>query len=180
MSRAAFIVPVAAAAAGFAGLGWLVDSPVALGLASSLGLSLLVWPLTSWAKSGWSPNAPAGLEDLTSGHDSPGALMIGVLEAVVFYAAFLSAAWVLAGGWLVFKSASKWAAWQHIMKVPDTLTKNDDFNKEFLCFRRHWSSTLLTSFLFGTLCNIVVALVGACVARKFADLPLLPTACGCN
>lgn len=178
--RVSFIVLVAAAAAGL----WLARSsipdthrPVALGLASTLALSLLVWPLSAWARSGWSPNPPAGLEGVTGGHDRPGPLMIGVFEALVFYAAFVSAAWAVAGGWLVFKGASKWAAWQHIMKVPDRWAGACSESHYFI-FRRDWSSMLLTSFLFGTLANVAVAFVGATVARVLANMPLQLAAFG--
>ncbi len=145
--------------------------PVMLGLACTLFLSLLVWPLTAWARLGWSPVPPEGLEGLMGGYDRPGSHMIGVFEAVVFYAAFVSAAWAVVGGWLVFKAASKWAAWQHIMKVPDNWGDAD--KGEYFVFRRDWSSSLLTSFLFGTLANVTVAFAGTALANML----LQPTAC---
>lgn len=149
--------------------------PVALGLVTTLIASIFVWPLSVLARSGWSVQAPEGLESIKGGHDRPGPLMLGVLEAIVFFLAFVSEAWVVAGGWLVFKAASKWASWQHIMKVPEAFGENE---AEYIQFRWAWSSRLLTSFLFGTLANIAAAFAGATVARVLADIPLQPTAFG--
>jgi len=97
--------------------------------------------------------------------------MVGVLEAVTFYAAFTTTAWAVAGSWLVFKAASKWATWQHIMKVPEKLGRDED---EYLIFRWAWASRHLDSFVVGTLANMVAAFLGAAIARVLAGLPLRP------
>lgn len=149
--------------------------PVAVGLVATLAASLLVWPLAVWARSGWSVPVPEGLEAIQQGHDRPGPLILGVLEAVVFYAAFVSMAWAVVGGWMVFKAASKWAAWQHIMKVPD---KYGGDEAVYIQFRWAWSSRLLMSFLFGTLANVAAAFAGATAARVLANMPLQLTAFG--
>jgi len=137
------------------------------GLATTLALSLLVPPLVTWARYGWTLRPPSGLEFMTSGFAMPGPLMIGVLEAAVLYVVFWHAAWAVAGGWLVLKAASQWASWQHIMTLPDKVeSRPDEWNTAYLEFRWAWSSLQLVSFLFGTLANIAAALAGIMVANK--------------
>ncbi len=137
-----------------------------LGLATTLTLSLLVSPLVSWARYGWPVRPPSGLEFMMEGRRMPGPLMIGVLEAAVLYVAFWHAAWSVAAGWLVFKAASKWASWQHVMRLPENVeSKSDEWNTDYLRFRWAWSSEQLISFLFGTLANVAAALVGLMVAQ---------------
>ena len=103
---------------------------------------------------------------MMTGFAMPGPLMLGVLEAAVLYGACWQGAWALAGGWLLFKAASKWASWQHVMKLPEKVeVQSDAWNADYLRFRWAWSSQQLVAFLFGTLANVAAALVGVMVAR---------------
>jgi len=177
-SKLVFVILVAGAALTLWRSRGSIDEayrPVALGLATTLAASLLVWPSSVWARSGWTVPVPEGLGDIQDGHDRPGPLVLGVLEAVVYYAAFISMAWAVVAGWLLFKAASKWAAWQHIMKVPEKYGADE---AAYIRFRWAWSSRLLMSFLFGALANVAAALAGSAVARVLADLPLQPIAFG--
>ena len=65
---------------------------------------------------------------------------------------------MIAGAWLAFKVAAKWAAWQHIAKLPDTFENEDA--KKYLNARFQLSSNLLGRFLNGTLYNVFCAGVG--------------------
>jgi hypothetical protein len=80
---------------------------------------------------------------------------LGLLERLLFFAAFWMDAHVVAGAWLAFKVAAKWAAWQHIAKLPDTLKDEDD--RQYMAARFWLSSNLLGRFLNGTLYNIFCA-----------------------
>lgn len=137
------------------------------GLGVTLLLSLFVSPVVSWARSGWPLEPPPhGLEFMREGFGRPGPLMIGVLEAATLFVAFSQEAWALAGGWLVFKAASKWASWQHVMKIPESLQPpGEPLDVEYLRFRWAWSSDQLVAFLFGTRANIAVAIAGFVVAE---------------
>lgn len=132
------------------------------GLAAALVLSLSVAPMTKWASSGWPVTYPPGLERLGNRGDTPGPLMIGVLEAVLMYFVVVSQAWTLAAGYLVFKGTSKWASWQHIMKFPEKMENAGSVSEtDYILFRWAWSSRLLMAFLFGTLANVLVAILAA-------------------
>jgi hypothetical protein len=98
-----------------------------------------------------------------AGHDpGGGGQQLGVLERLLFFASFLLGEYTIAGGWLVFKAAAKWAAWQHIARLPDSgdsLAVQD---------RISTSSRLLGRFLNGTLYNALCACMGV-VAANFAS-----------
>jgi len=51
---------------------------------------------------------------------------IGSLELLLSVLAFSFGAETLVAGWLAFKLASKWAAWQHVVQVPERLSAMPD------------------------------------------------------
>ena len=61
-------------------------------------------------------------------------------------------------GWLAFKVASKWAAWQHIVRVPESM---EGFpQRDWLRARWAWGSYQFTRFIVGTAANIVAGFLG--------------------
>jgi hypothetical protein len=88
---------------------------------------------------------------------------LGVLERLLFFAAAWLDAYVIAGAWLAFKVAAKWAAWQHIAKLPPALKDEDD--RKYMHARFQLSSNLLGRFLNGTLYNIFCAGMGCVVGN---------------
>jgi hypothetical protein len=73
---------------------------------------------------------------------------LGLLERLLFFAAVWMDAHVIAGAWLAFKVAAKWVAWEHIVKLPETLKYEDD--RKYMYARLQLSSNLLGRFLSGT------------------------------
>ena len=93
---------------------------------------------------------------------SEGGAILGWLERLMFFAAFLLAAHIAVAAWLAFKVASKWQAWATVISIPDKLEIwNDDL--DYLIARRRWGSHLLMTFLIGTAYNILVGMAGAAV-----------------
>lgn len=90
-----------------------------------------------------------------------GGAQLGTLERVLFFALFSLGQSVFVAGWLAFKVAAKWAAWQHIVKIPEV-----DSDQNYLSQKRILSSILLGRFLNGTLYNVFCAVVG-CAAGLF-------------
>ena len=138
-----------------------------VGFASALFVGLFVGPISKWSSSGWDAKPPERtdgkepVEMFSKPNRAPGPLLLGLVEVCVLYASFLVGAWAVVGGWFVFKAASKWAAWQHIMRIPDQFAELD--NIDYLRYRHAKSSSLLYSFLVGTLSNVGTAYVGLAV-----------------
>ena len=83
---------------------------------------------------------------------------LGVLERILAFFSFYIGAYVVIGGWLVFKVGSKWQVWANVIKMPDKLEKNEnDFS--YLRARQRWGSWLHMRFLIGTVCNVLVGFV---------------------
>ena len=143
-------------------------SPIA-GFAAALFSSLFIGPITNWASSGWETKMPLRADNgepvdlLSKPTDIPGPFIIGILEVSIFYASLLLGVWEIIGVWLAFKAASKWAAWQHIMRLPESLEELE--NISYLQYRYARSSSLLSSFLIGTLSGVGAAFIGILVKR---------------
>ncbi|MDH3691481.1 MAG: hypothetical protein OEU36_18730 [Gammaproteobacteria bacterium] len=81
-----------------------------------------------------------------------GGELIGTIERVLFFLALILKAPIVIGFWLAFKTASKWAEWQHIVQVdkegniPPTL-------------RRELGNYLFTRFIVGTGVNLILAMM---------------------
>lgn len=105
-------------------------------------------------------------EKLTAGNE--GGSILGNLERILFFCAFWVDAPAVVAAWLAFKVASKWNAWTNIISVPKTLSGVDDL--EFLVARRLWGSQLLTTFLVGTISNVIIGFLGVVVGHKGYEL----------
>jgi hypothetical protein len=89
-----------------------------------------------------------------------GGKQLGVFERLMFFASFLFREYTIAAAWLAFKVATKWAAWQHVNKLPE--------DKELLVDRARLSSHLYGRFTVGTLYNGFCAGIGAVWAKILA------------
>ena len=147
--------------------------PSIIGYAIALFTGLFVAPLTKWSSSGWETSAPIRTDGgepvnlLSKPENVPGPFILGLLEVSVFYASLCSEAWAIIGGWFVFKAASKWAAWQHIMRVPESLKELDSIS--YLSYRYKRSSMLLSAFLIGSIANVGSSFVGFVIHRMLCD-----------
>ena len=95
--------------------------------------------------------------NLLAGQTGGGGKQLGTLERLLFFASFWMGAYAVAGGWLAFKVAAKWASWQHIAKLAEGEAKFED--------RILLSSHLLGRFLNGTLYNAFCAAAGVVLAK---------------
>lgn len=103
---------------------------------------------------------PGEFEDFEESEKGGGGNELGILERLLFFVSAWLGQYVIAGGWLTFKAAAKWASWQHITKVPETLKEEGSDERKYMDARRRLSSRLLGRFLNGTLYNIFCAGVG--------------------
>jgi hypothetical protein len=103
---------------------------------------------------------PDEFADFKHAEKDGGGTQLGTLERVMFFASFSFEGYALVAGWLAFKAAAKWAAWQHIVKIPDKAT---DAN-EVLSLKIKLSSRLLGRFLNGTLYNVFCGAVGLTIS----------------
>src|SRR5262249_32475194 len=92
----------------------------------------------------------------------------GFLERVLFFAAFWAKEPLLIAAWLAFKVASKWAAWQHIVKIPEAVKYATE--QDYLRHKSILSSHLLSRFLNGTLYNVICAMIGWTVGKYLVHL----------
>jgi hypothetical protein len=147
-----------------------------VGLAVTLLLGLAVKPLLQLAQQKSELIPPSSrLRDewssVTKGDEGGG--IVGHLERPLFFGCLWFHADLLIGAWLAFKVASKWNAWSNVTAVPDQIEGVDAF--AYLASRRRWASNVLTTFLVGTLANILVGGAGVVVGRyglEFARLIL--------
>lgn len=145
------------------------------GLLVTILLGFGVRPLLSRATESMPPIPPSEAsekqkqqwKELVAGNE--GGAVLGWLERLMFFAAFIADAPIAVGAWLAFKVASKWQAWTSIISVP---SKIEGFNDEldFLIARRRWGSHLLITFLIGTAYNVLAGMVGAAVALHWEQI----------
>ncbi|MEW8320098.1 MAG: hypothetical protein AB2660_09980 [Candidatus Thiodiazotropha sp.] len=83
---------------------------------------------------------------------------LGFLERVLSFIAFYQAAYVLIGGWLAFKVASKWQVWSNVISVPKTLENVSEIS--YLRARRLWGGNILMRFLLGPVNTNFVKIIG--------------------
>ena len=104
------------------------------------------------------------------GGDS-GGKWIGFMErALIFTVLFWGEekGYMIITGWLAFKVASKWAAWQHIVRVPESM---EGFpQRDWLRARWAWGSYQFTRFIVGTAANIVAGFFGAGVGKIIVEV----------
>lgn len=145
----------------------------AAGLASGLVITLVVgeW-VGQWLKQlrdsrGQIPVPSASTAErwkhLAENQDRSAGRVLGLLERLLFFAAFSARAPEIVGGWLAFKVASKWNVWDTIVAVPDTLPGADPL--DYLAARLDWASRQLMGFLIGTILNVLIAYVAHLVFR---------------
>lgn len=111
--------------------------------------------------------------ELTGGNE--GGAVIGRLERTAFFLAFwleggVAGAAVVAA-WLTFKLGSKWQAWTQTIALPEALDGVDAL--DYLVARRQWGSRVLTTFLVGTLANVLVGMIGGVVAQHLCDVTVI-------
>jgi hypothetical protein len=149
---------------------WSIAAPI-VGLLVAFILALFAGEIVKQVK--LEPRAPEGIDDkklraafLLGDEDDHSAGILGLLEAVIFFAAFyVEGAGIVGAGWLAFKVAAKWAAWQHVIKIPEAGFPTPDDEIENLRVKNEWGSRLLARFLLGTLYNVFCGLVGASLAK---------------
>jgi hypothetical protein len=120
-------------------------------------------------------NVDPRLKDAVTGAENAGAY-IGLLERVLFFTALSMGAngpFIIAG-YLGFKVAAKWEAWRNIVKVPRRLEDiaGGEENLDYFLLRKHWGSIRLSTFLVGTLYNMLCAMAGYFVSRM-VTFPIL-------
>jgi len=156
-----FVFSIASVAAGWLLLHepWNARS---VGLAVTWMLASWVGPLIEWAVADRKvPEVRRGSSTVAPIHwtRSPrGPFVLGLAESTLFYASFVAGAPELAGAWLIFKTAAKWASWQHIMLMPQELSDVDDI--EYLDYRHSFSTKMVTVFVLGTMFNILAGATG--------------------
>jgi hypothetical protein len=105
------------------------------------------------------------IKDPQQGGDS----ILGILEQVLaFFSLWVEGGGIVIVGWLAFKLGSKWQAWQHVVRVPDTLETKTAL--ENLHVRSGVSSYLLSRFLIGTLYNVLCGFAGVVVGKGIEHL----------
>jgi len=107
-------------------------------------------------------------------HENGGSRELGTLEVLLFFTSISLREYTIAGAWLVFKVAAKWAAWQHIAQIPrETLSSSNrttEAGDVYLSLRERLrlSNYLLGRFISGTLYNIVAAGTGGMIENAIS------------
>ena len=89
--------------------------------------------------------------------------LLGRLESLLFFMSLWFGIVTIILGWLAFKVATKWEAWQNLIQVPRQLKDVDDL--EYLAARHRWASYVFMRFLVGTVGNLLVAALGVAIGR---------------
>lgn len=89
---------------------------------------------------------------------------LGILERILIFLSVWVQAYAIIVGWLVFKVGTKWEVWNNIVKVPDSISESSPLS--YLRARRAWGARLLSSFLIGTISNILIGFIVAFVIKK--------------
>lgn len=100
-------------------------------------------------------------KELTGGNEA--GKILGNLERILFFGALWIDTPSVIAAWLAFKVASKWDAWKNVISVPQSLPEINDL--EYLIARCCWGSQQLSTFLVGTLTNIIIGLLGLAIGR---------------
>ena len=87
-----------------------------------------------------------------------GGRAVGRLERLLFYFALLVGYPAFVGAWLIFKVASKWDTWSHIIMLPRL--DIEDLSDPRFEDRQRFGTWLLSRFLLGVLANIAIAVIG--------------------
>lgn len=70
------------------------------------------------------------------------------------------------GVWLAFKVASKWEAWQNIIKIPEDFHKYQNTNRTTNLLDQFKARNIIASYtlqrwLLGTIGNVAIAILGS-------------------
>src|SRR5262249_26459559 len=106
---------------------------------------------------------PPGFEFFEKTESGGGGKQLGVLERVLFFGSLWIGRYEVVAGWLAFKVAAKWASWQHITRMPETIFPSDVAKD--MEIKRVVSARVLGRFLNGTLFNILCAAIGWVVSN---------------
>jgi hypothetical protein len=154
---------------------------------SGIGAGLLVTQLLGlycdrFLKTGVTTQLPCRFKSFETTESQGGGEQLGVLERFLFFATVWLAAYEIAGGWLVFKVAAKWASWEHIIKIPEFTTEDD--RDRYLRDKVDLASRLLGRFFNGTLYNIFCGGIGGVIAwiinsfsQQLVRIPTWPWLC---
>lgn len=141
-----------------------------VGLMVTVFLGFFVNPFRKWATEKLlSHPAPTGIGDeewmKTIKPDSARASSsLGLLERILFFSSLALAIHEGIAMWLVFKVAAKWESWNNIIKVPNDFGQSSQ-PVDGLRARNAWGTYVLSSFLIGTIANILAALGGFVVLK---------------
>jgi hypothetical protein len=137
----------------------LLTSPLSLAIGCGIVVTALLGRLCgSFLDVSVTVKFPDEFEEFEESEKGGGGKELGILERLLFFGSAWLEAYVIAGGWLTFKVAAKWASWQHVTKIPEELKDEDE--RKYMDARRKLSSHLLGRFLNGTLYNVFCAGVG--------------------
>ena len=144
---------------------------IIIGLLTVFLLGLTVGPLVKHVQTIIPLHAPnEALKEkwmlLTEGNE--GGWVLGNLERLLFLGAFWIQSPAVIAAWLAFKVATKWNAWSNVISVPKALPSVDEV--EYLIARRRWGSQLLTTFLVGTLSNVIIGFLGYLIGHHGYEL----------
>lgn len=94
-----------------------------------------------------------------------GSEVLGYFERILFFASLWlgEKGYILIGGWLTFKVASKWETWKNVVQVPNDLKGMEP--RTYLVFRNAWGSYLFSRFLIGTLYNLLLGFMGVLIGE---------------
>lgn len=92
-----------------------------------------------------------------------GATGLGLLERILFFLAAVQGEYLIIGAWLAFKVASKWKAWESIIRPPEKAMGAGNDSLGQLRTRNIWGSVIFNRLMIGTLFNILIAILGAWV-----------------
>jgi hypothetical protein len=148
---------------------------LSIGLLVTLALGAFVPRIMKWVRATMTLSPPDGVTAIqwsavTDIGDGARKVirLVGVLEQALFFLSLWLRAYELAGGWLIFKAASKWETWQSIMKVPESPPKDVD-PWSYLAAKNQWASATLQRWLLGVLLNGAAAAAGVAAGRAVAS-----------
>jgi hypothetical protein len=110
--------------------------------------------------------------------ENDGSRQLGTFEVLLFFTSVSLGEYSIAGAWLAFKVAAKWAAWQYIAQKPhetlNSIDRTTHAHDVYLGLRERLrlSNYLLGTFINGTLYNIVAAGIGGIIENLI--LTVLP------
>lgn len=140
------------------------------GLIVSIFLGLLCGPFVKFSVNIEIPPEYKFLDPQSPEYRS-GGFWLGLMECALFFASFWLGDYIIAGAWLTFKVAAKWAAWQHVIQMPTRISTDDQTDFEL---RNKVGSLQLGRFLNGTLYNGFCGMIGFIVSKAVLTYMMYP------